>query len=177
MNQVRDENVWYRQPMVWLVIAIPLSSVILGIVLIVLAVNTSDGLVADDYYKRGLEINRRLERETRAHELALSADVEIAAGDNRVSVRLSGKPAFEAPQQFELGFHHATRKGEDVVRTMRRDAQGVYTAPDPNLAAGRWYVSAETPEWRLTRAINMPAAERFTITHRVPPGAGQAGDG
>lgn len=163
--------------MVWLVIAIPLSSVILGIALIVLAVNTSDGLVADDYYKRGLEINRRLERETRARELALSADIKIDAGGNRVSVSLSGKRAFEAPQQFELGFYHATREGEDVVRVMRRDAQGVYSAPGPDLAAGRWYVSAETPEWRLTRAITMPVEERFTISYRAPPGAGREADG
>jgi len=177
MNQRYDENVWYRQPMVWLVIAIPLSSVILGVIMIVLAVSTSDGLVADDYYKQGLEINRKLERESRAHELALSAVVEIAAGDNRVSVELAGEPAFEAPQHFKLGFYHATRQGEDVVRTMRRDAQGVYSAPAPELAAGRWYVSAETPDWRLTRAINVPVEGRFTIVHRPPPRAGQGVEG
>lgn len=177
MNPVEDKNPWYRQPMVWLVIGIPLSSVVLGIVLIVLAVNTSDGLVTDDYYKRGLEINRTLERDSRAHELALSADVEIADGDNRVSAKLSGKPAFEAPQVLELGFYHATREGEDVVRTMRRDAQGVYSAPGPELTAGRWYVSVETAEWRLTRAIQYPRDAGFTISHRAPPRARQGSEG
>jgi len=166
MNQAEQANIWYRQPMVWLLIAFPLTSVILGVVLIVLAVNTSDGLVVDDYYKQGLEINRTLARDARARELALRAEIEISAADNRVSLRLSSSPEFQAPARLMLNFHHATRAGEDQAVSMRRDARGVYTAPRPDLAPGRWYVSTGTPEWRLTRAIDYPSQAGFTLGHR-----------
>ena len=41
----QDKNEWYQQPMVWLVIAIPLSAVIVGSIMLTLAVTTFDGLV------------------------------------------------------------------------------------------------------------------------------------
>ncbi len=45
---------WYRYKLVWMIIAIPAASVIAGINMIYLAVNTDDGLVVDDYYKEGM---------------------------------------------------------------------------------------------------------------------------
>lgn len=152
--------------MVWMLIAIPLASVIMGVVMVTLAFNNNDGLVVDDYYKQGMEINRTLERDSRASELELAAEIEFEPGDNRVSLFLTGAPGFEAPAEISLGFYHATRKGEDKVLSLRRDARGVYSAPMPVLSKGRWYVSAETSEWRLTRAVNFPADEGFSIMHQ-----------
>ena len=68
----RKASIWYREPMVWLIIMIPFSAVIMGGVLLTLAVSSDDGLVTDDYYKKGLQINRTLERD------ALAASYEIA---------------------------------------------------------------------------------------------------
>lgn len=152
--------------MVWMLIAIPLASVIMGAVMITLAFNNNDGLVVDDYYKQGLEINRTLERDFRASELELAAEIEFQPTDNRVSLSLSGAPGFEAPAEISLGFYHATRKGEDKVLSLRRDTTGVYSAPMPALSDGRWYVSAETGEWRLTRAVYFPVDKGFTIVHQ-----------
>jgi len=142
----------------------------------VLAVRTSDGLVADDYYKRGLEINRVLARDARAHELELAADIEISRGDNRVTASLSGTSAFEGPAELRLGFYHATRAGEDQVLTLRRDARGVHTAPAPALSEGRWHVIVETAEWRLTRIIHLPRDGGFSLAHREPPRTAQGAD-
>lgn len=158
---------WTREPMVWMVIGIPLTSVIMGLVMITIALKHQDGLVADDYYKRGLEINEVIEREARAGELELTADVAFRPSDNRVSVRLSGRPIFEGPAEIQLGFYHATREDEDEVLSLRRDVHGVYSAPMPRLSRGRWYVSAETPAWRLNGEVVLPAETRFRIT----PGA------
>ena len=44
---------WYQEGYVWLVIAIPGLAVVMGVVLITLASTSFDGLVADDYYKKG----------------------------------------------------------------------------------------------------------------------------
>lgn len=158
--------------MVWMVIAIPLISVIMGVIMITIAVTNQDGLVVDDYYKRGLEINEVIEREARAGELGLSADVAFLPSDNRVSMSLSGRPSFQEPAEIRLGFYHATRKDEDRVLSLRRGANGVYSAPMPSLSNGRWYVSAETPQWRLNGVVVLPDEGGLRIT---PGAAGKDG--
>ena len=64
---------WYREPFVWLVILFPASAVIGGMITISLAISSDDGLVVDDYYKRGLEINRTLERDKAAARHGIQA--------------------------------------------------------------------------------------------------------
>jgi len=160
--------------MVWMIIGIPLASVIMGVIMITLAFHDRDGLVVDDYYKEGLEINRTLERDARARELGLTADVRFETAANRVSLSLSGDPSFQAPAEIRLAFHHATREDEDRVLALQRGAAGVYSAPLPELRAGRWYVSAETPEWRLMREVWLPGKNGFSITARAPAPADES---
>jgi uncharacterized protein len=174
MNQPSSNKHWSREPMVWMVIAIPLTSVIVGMAMLTIAVMNQDGLVADDYYKRGLAINEVLEREARAGELALTADVEFLASDNRVSVSLSGNPSFEEPAEIRLGFYHATRQGKDEVLSLRRVADGVYSAPMPRLGDGRWYVSAETTDWRLNGVVVVPGQNGFRIRSGDTEAAGDS---
>jgi len=45
-----------------------------------LAWSTDDGVVADDYYKRGLVINRELERSARGEALRLGAVLRATPG-------------------------------------------------------------------------------------------------
>jgi hypothetical protein len=52
---------WYRQRWPWLLIAGPALVVVASIATAWLAVKSDDGLVTDNYYKRGLLINRTLE--------------------------------------------------------------------------------------------------------------------
>ena len=64
MNTIQGEpRNWKQEPMVWLLIAIPLSAVIMGVVIITLAINSYSGLVVDDYYKKGKHINRVIARD------------------------------------------------------------------------------------------------------------------
>ena len=62
---------WYRQRWPWLLMAGPALVVVASLYSGWLAVTSDDGVVADDYYKRGLSINRRLERVDRAAALKL----------------------------------------------------------------------------------------------------------
>jgi len=48
---------WKREPLVWMLIAIPLSAVIMGVVMITLAIQSFSGLVVDDYYKKNWPTN------------------------------------------------------------------------------------------------------------------------
>ena len=78
---------WYRHRWPWLLMAGPFIVVVAGVATLWLAVASDDGLVADDYYKRGLAINRTLERTQRAAALGLEAVVDVdAAGAARVTL-------------------------------------------------------------------------------------------
>lgn len=54
---------WWQHGHVWLLIAGPAAVVVAGIVTAWLAVRSPDPLVADDYYRRGIEINKQLAQE------------------------------------------------------------------------------------------------------------------
>ena len=51
---------WYRHRWTWGLMAGPAIVLVAGAVTMVLAIRSDDGLVARDYYKRGLMINRVL---------------------------------------------------------------------------------------------------------------------
>jgi len=53
-SQVRH---WKKEPFVWMIIAIPSSAIIMGVVIITLAIQSWSGLVVDDYYRKGKQIN------------------------------------------------------------------------------------------------------------------------
>lgn len=148
-NSQRSPAAWYRQPLVWMVIAIPLSSVIMGVVILVLAITTYDGLVTDDYYKQGLQINRLMERDAVAERLGLSSEVLVGAGGDVIEVRLEGDGDFVAPEVVDLRLFHATRPGLDRHLVLRRESTGHYLSRRPDLAQGRWYLQLNADDWRL----------------------------
>jgi hypothetical protein len=51
---------WWTYPLVWMVIAGPAAVVVAGFVTLWLAIRTPDPVVAADYYRRGMEINKTL---------------------------------------------------------------------------------------------------------------------
>ncbi|MCC7269385.1 MAG: FixH family protein, partial [Rhodocyclaceae bacterium] len=68
-----DKRPWYAHRWPWLLMAGPAVVVVAGIVTAWIAATTSDGLVADDYYKQGLAINQRLARQDAAAAMQLEA--------------------------------------------------------------------------------------------------------
>jgi hypothetical protein len=56
----RDGAPWWKHGHVWLLIAGPVAVILAGIATTVIAVRSADPVVAADYYKRGIEINKTL---------------------------------------------------------------------------------------------------------------------
>jgi uncharacterized protein len=54
---------WWRHGHVWLLIAGPAAVAIAGATTVVLAVRNPDPVLAPDYYRRGVEINKTLARD------------------------------------------------------------------------------------------------------------------
>jgi hypothetical protein len=51
---------WWRHPLLWMVLAGPTVVVVASFVTLWLALRTPDPVVAEDYYRQGIEINRTL---------------------------------------------------------------------------------------------------------------------
>jgi len=129
--------------------AAPAATIAASAVTIWLAVSTADGLVADDYYKRGLAINQEIRRDQVALERGIAVTIERRDGVLRV--RLAGRGA--APEALFAQLAHATRAGHDQRLRLARVSPGLYEAELPVLPAGRWRLVLEDPrsEWRIVK--------------------------
>lgn len=140
---------WYREPWPWLLMAPVAIVVVAGIVTAILAVRTSDGVVADDYYKQGLGINRVIAREAHAQAAGLAA--RILFNDERTGVRVLLASAQQLPESLTLTLIHPTRRGEDQVVALRQAGPALYEGRLQAPRAASWRVSLEDASrtWRL----------------------------
>jgi hypothetical protein len=146
---------WYREPYVWLLIAIPLASVVGSVITGRLALRSDDGVVVDDYYKRGLEINRALERDRKAAELGLHADIQLSPELDSFRIVLHGNDAFSPPDDLIVSFLHATRSGFDKQLAVKQTGDRLYQAPLPDLIKGSWHVQIEAGDWRVLKTLSI----------------------
>ncbi len=162
---------WHKVPVMWLVVLAPLAAVAGGFVTLYLALTTDDGLVVDDYYRHGKEINRVLARDEAAARHGVSAELRLDAAARLVEVRLRGVPS---PKRLELRFMHATRAGLDRTLLLTRMQNGIYHAALPGLAPGRWNVEIAADDWRLVGRMRLPEEQRIEIVPWMSVAGGHA---
>ncbi|PCJ87115.1 MAG: hypothetical protein COA54_06310 [Thiotrichaceae bacterium] len=150
MEIIETNKPWHKYPLVWMMIAIPSSAVFMGVILLWLAIDTDDGLVADDYYKLGLEINRVIIRDKKAAELGVSAIIKFD-NTNRVINLIFNKGALTVfPDTLQLSFQHATRANSDVVVNMNHGIDNQYVGNIKEaLTEGIWYFELVDDDWKI----------------------------
>jgi hypothetical protein len=138
---------WYRHRWPWIIMSGPAAVLVAGAVTTWIAFASSDGLVAEDYYKQGLAINKVIAREEAARQSGISLQVSFTT--EKISVDLKG----EAPAALFVHLAHATRAGYDQRLRLARTPEGRYEAARPQLPAGRWRMAIEDPQgrWRIAK--------------------------
>lgn len=141
---------WYREAWPWLLMAGPAAVLVAGAATTWIAFASADGLVAEDYYKQGMGINRRLAREQAAQQRGISAAIRLAPASIRLELR------GDAPAALFVQLAHATRAGHDVRLRLVPGADGVYAGELPPLPAGRWRAVIEDARgtWRLVQELS-----------------------
>ncbi len=167
-KDMKQGNRWYREPFVWLLIALPLTAVIAGFVTLGLAITSDDGVVEDDYYRRGKEINRVLARDRAAASRGLEGRVELDDAQHRLLIRLTARISAAIPDNVELKFLHATRAGVDRMLVLARQSDGAYRAPLPQLAPGHWNVQLAAQDWRLVGSLRLPQEHGLDLRPSLP---------
>ncbi|WP_414830828.1 FixH family protein [Alteromonas sp. H39] len=146
---------WYKQFWPWFLIAIPVITFIMGMVLLNLATNTTDSLVVDDYYKEGKAINARLGKIEEAKRRNITTDLTIE--DGAVTVQFhSGIP--KEGQALKLAFYHTTLQDRDTSVLLSRDARGVYRGYVESPLDGKWQITL-TPideAWKIQQTVTLP---------------------
>jgi hypothetical protein len=141
---------WYRHRWPWLLMLGPVAVLIAGAIPMWIAFAGADGMVAEDYYKQGLAINKRLAREDEARRLGITARVQLEP--RRIRVRVTG----DAPPVLFVQPAHATRAGYHVRLGLTPVAPGAYEAELDALPRGHWRAAVEGPRgaWRTAQDLS-----------------------
>jgi hypothetical protein len=164
---------WYKQAWPWFLITLPALAVVGSAITVWLAIRSADGVVATDYYKRGLAINRELSRLQRAAELGLRAEVEVAgfATGDRVRVHLAADRPLPPDTALKVSFIHPGRAGADRAALLgrvagsadRADFAGEIGEAAEAVQPVAWQVVIESPSWRLDGRMDTRRGHGFRI--------------
>ena len=135
---------WFREPWPWFLMAGPFIVVVASLASAWIAAASDDGVVAEDYYKQGLLINRRLATMDREHVREPTATISFAR-DGTVRVHLEGS----APTS-RLWLSLA-RPGERTARevSLTQKSDGDWIGIDGRAESGRLIVKLESDHWQL----------------------------
>ena len=150
MQMTEQSKPWHKYPLVWMMISIPFSAVVMGVVMIWLAVDTDDGLVADDYYKQGLEINDVISLDRKATELKLNAVIKFNITDKVINIKFDKGLLDNYPNTLQLNFQHATHANSDVFVELNHGINDSYIGYlQQTLSEGIWYFEVSDDDWKL----------------------------
>lgn len=158
-----DSHPWHHYPWPWIFLTMLTLTVIAGGITLWLAISTSDGLVADDYYKQGLGINKQLARSDRALAMDLNGTMHFSAND--IAVSLAGREGTQLPARLRVVFSHPTRAGLDRAVLLDKDGSAWRGQFEP-LPPGRWIVSIEDEQatWRLDAVAHFPQDREIPLS-------------
>jgi hypothetical protein len=164
-------NIWYRNPLVWMLIAFPAWSVVAGVATVVTAFRVFDGVVVDDYYARGKAINVTIERDLAAERRGITALATLTSGaassgsraEPSIEVLLTALDVAALPATLKLAFLHSTHGGADAQVELQRTAPGAYRAAVPPLAHGKYYLQIEAEDWRIVGALRQPGENATSL--------------
>lgn len=151
------KDLWYKEPWLLLVVGGPLIVVCASIVTGVLAWRGSDKVVAEDYYKQGLMINKDLLRDSKARELQLSASITLDLAANRLKMTLSANR--DLPDTVQVSLASSGKGLTSVTEVIRRlpmkqlrpgEFEGDLSSNLSLASVKLFHVKVETTEWRLT---------------------------
>lgn len=171
LPQRGKKDTWYKEPWLLLVAGGPLVVVCASLFTGFLAMHGSDKVVADDYYKQGLMINKDIQRDARARELKMSAVLSEDFANGKIKLDLSGKGELPDSVQLSLAASGNANSVSEVIRRMpmNRIAPGKYEGElklvsNISLSSAKLlHVKLETTDWRLTGSWFEPKQQQVHL--------------
>lgn len=150
MSSYNQEPVtpFYKEPMVLLLIVIPLAAVVWGGVMLSLAFSSKDSLVSDSYYKEGVSYTENQELTQNARVYDVKADVDFT--EHEIILKLSGQLP-QQPDFLQLQLIHPTLEERDSTIFMQRLADGRYGGVNEIEIHEKRHIWLSSPDqhWRI----------------------------
>lgn len=156
---MQDSMPWYRERWLWLVVGIPLASVILSSIMLYVALTGEDSLVTDDYYKEGIAINQDLDKDRLAASLGLQGRFDIEADGKTFHLDLTGNTSEVSSSVLFLNLEHPTRQSEDLLLRLVPNGNR-YIGQLEAVPHGKYYLTLYDLDgaWRLQGVATFPDA-------------------
>lgn len=165
-------------PVLALVVALPLIAVVAATTSAIIAVRGADSVLPERYHAEGNKLDADYARSAKAASLGLSADVSVGI-DGECRVQLAG--AASPPGTLRLDLTHATRPDLDRhVKLLGNDRQA-FGAPCTALAHGHWLLELadDSAGWILRgelrpglSSVHLAPSVAHTAATTTPPPAG-----
>jgi len=153
-----DESPGRANPVVWIMIGVPLAAVCASMLTLYLAARGSEPPLPAQYSWEGKALEQDFARADRAGSLGAAAELTFDAG--RAQVALDFSTSTEAlPATLELRLTHATLPALDrTIRLVRDAGSGAYWADLSALQRGHWHVELAGADWRLRGRFEAPVS-------------------
>jgi hypothetical protein len=154
---------WYKQFWPWLLIAIPIATVLKSGHTIYLMNQQSPDLVIDDYYAEGKAINMNLAKFREAALRNLQGHILLAG--NKAIVRFEKNVALD--QALTLQFVHNTVAAKDFTVKAERSGENLFVAELPATLTGKWnlLVTDDSQQWKLRSTMMLPQTTEIKLTY------------
>ena len=134
----------------------PLAVVLASLASAWLAFRSDDGVVASDYYKRGLEINRKRPLPAVDSFRELGATITVT-GQGEVRVLLEG--IADTPKELRLELARPGARGSTETVTLRAGRAGEYVGAIADRGPGLRIVTLQASAWRLPTTVTSQLSE------------------
>jgi len=124
-----------RNPVLWLVIALPALAVVASFWSLALALSRGDRELPASYHWEGGGLEADAAHLGRAAALGLRAELRVDAATQRCSVTLQGA----APAALRLDLTHPTTQGSDR-HVLLQESGGSYSAACASLPGAHWWI-------------------------------------
>ena len=155
MNE--SKPLWYKNPIVWMVIFFPSLAVIAGFITLFIAIESDDGLVDSEYYKQGLGINKTISNDSNAIKHNISGLLSINAASGAIQAKFSDSINSKLSESIAFKIVHRTIPGFDQkVKLHRTEDTLLYVGQIEALPkqGGRWRWEIKDTDWRISERFS-----------------------
>ena len=143
-----NNEAWYKNPWVWVIIFFPVLAVVAGIATVIITSQNQPEMVVDDYYKKGKGINQELTLYNKAEAVGIKLELKAQSGIIQVKANQS-LPA------IKLQMIHSTLADRDFNLVLTPNAVGSLSGSTEQVLTGKW------------KAILMPMDESWKVKNTV----------
>ena len=159
---------WFQQKWLLFVIAIPASSVVMGIVIITLAFQQPVSLVRDNYYKDGLTTTELFHLGQAAQDRGITGELTLTKSSQLLSLTLTGDAV--DIDHLRLAFIHPTLPERDKTVILTKTEGLTFNGLLDTELTGRYYLQLSDLDnlWQIKTVAFMPPQQVVSLAPQLP---------